>query len=424
METLYRIVFTGDLAPGARPEEVVPALSQNFRVRESTARDLVLGGGRVILKHDLALERAKRYRLSLERIGLVIDLEAQVPEDGAPATVELDPSVESPHSQIVSESASAAGEAVGPGGTSVCPKCGAAAVSQVTGVCDACGVVVERYLARLSGGTAGDADNPYAPPAADLTPPDELTAPTSLHPPRGVAVGRGAAWIGEGWAMFKDQPWPWVGAVLVYFLIMIVLGLIPLVGGIATTLLGPIFTGGLMLGAHAQQQGGRFEVSHLFAGFSSNPGQLALVGVVYIGLLLALFLVIAGVTAGLLAAFGLAMPGMGMGMEATDVPPESMDNLGLVILLPALFVALAAIPVMMAVLFAAPLVALNQVPVLRAFKLSFLGCWRNILPFLIYGLVALLLAFVGMIPLGLGLLVVVPVLTIAIYRGYRDIFYR
>ena len=423
METLYRIVYTGDLAPGARPEEVVSALSQSFRVRESTARDLVLGGGRVILKHDLSLERAKRYRLSLERIGLVIDLEAQVPDNGLPSTVELDPSVESLHSQIVSESAAAPEAAAEPGGSTVCPKCGAVAVSPQTGVCDACGVVVERYLARLSGGAdSASLDNPYAPPAADLTPPDALGTPTSLHPPRGVGIGRGAAWIGEGWGMFKDQPWPWVGAVVVYFVIMIVLGLIPLVGGIATTLLGPIFTGGLMLGAHAQQQGGRFEVSHLFAGFSSNPGQLALVGVVYVGLLVGLVLVVVALTAGLFAALGLAMPGMDL--EATDVPPEAMGDLGPVMVLPVLFGVLVAIPLMMAVLFAAPLVALNRVPVLRAFKLSFLGCWRNILPFLLYGLVALLLVFVGMIPLGLGLLVVVPVLTIAIYRAYRDIYYR
>jgi uncharacterized membrane protein len=69
-------------------------------------------------------------------------------------------------------------------------------------------------------------------------------------------------------------------------------------------------------------------------------------------------------------------------------------------------------------------VALNEVPVLRALQLSFLGCWRNILPFLVYGLVALGLVFVGSIPFGLGLLVVFPLLTIAIYLAYRDIYYR
>ena len=47
----------------------------------------------------------------------------------------------------------------------------------------------------------------------------------------------------------------------------------------------------------------------------------------------------------------------------------------------------------------------------------------NILPFLIYGLVAMVLVILGSLPLMLGLLVVVPLLTIAIYTAYRDIFY-
>jgi uncharacterized membrane protein len=285
-------------------------------------------------------------------------------------------------------------------------------------------VVAERYLARRSaGGGGGTDDNPYAPPAADLTPPDDAGAPSGLHPPRGVGVGRGWGWIAEGWGMFKEQPLPWVGALVVYFLIMIVLGLIPLVGGIATTLLGPIFTGGLMLGADAQHRGGRFEVSHLFAGFSANPGQLALVGVVYVGLLVVVVAIVAALMGLLLGGLGMGLSGAGI-EDMAELDPESMGSPILWAVLPALFGALIAIPVMMAVLFAAPLVALNQVPVLRAFKLSFLGCWRNILPFLVYGLAALLLAFVGMIPLGLGLLIVVPVLTIAIYMAYRDIYYR
>jgi uncharacterized membrane protein len=41
---------------------------------------------------------------------------------------------------------------------------------------------------------------------------------------------------------------------------------------------------------------------------------------------------------------------------------------------------------------------------------------------LLYGVIAVLLVFLGTIPLLLGLLVVIPLLTIAIYTAYRDIF--
>jgi uncharacterized membrane protein len=62
------------------------------------------------------------------------------------------------------------------------------------------------------------------------------------------------------------------------------------------------------------------------------------------------------------------------------------------------------------------------VPVMQAFKLSFLGCLKNILPFLVFGLIALVLFFVSAIPFLLGWIVVMPVLTIAVYTAYRDIF--
>jgi uncharacterized membrane protein len=46
------------------------------------------------------------------------------------------------------------------------------------------------------------------------------------------------------------------------------------------------------------------------------------------------------------------------------------------------------------------------------------------LPFLVYGIVGFLLAIVAVIPLGLGLLVLGPVMWGTMYVGYRDIFVR
>jgi len=57
-------------------------------------------------------------------------------------------------------------------------------------------------------------------------------------------------------------------------------------------------------------------------------------------------------------------------------------------------------------------------------KSSFQGCLRNMLPFLIYGILGFLLAIVAVIPLGLGLLVLGPVMWGTMYVGYRDIFVR
>jgi uncharacterized membrane protein len=56
-------------------------------------------------------------------------------------------------------------------------------------------------------------------------------------------------------------------------------------------------------------------------------------------------------------------------------------------------------------------------------KMSFSGCLKNILPFLLYGIIAMVLFILATIPIGLGLLVVVPMLTASIYTGYRDIYF-
>ena len=300
-----------------------------------------------------------------------------------------------------------------------CPKCGEHAVSPVTGVCQSCGLVVDRYLAGRAEQTNGaEGANPYAPPTADLTPPAIGWSGEDLRQPRKVSAGRGWGWVREAWGLFRDRPWAWIGATLLYLLISIALSLVPHgIGGLAMTLLGPILTGGLMIGAHTQYQGGGFEVRQLFAGFQRNPGPLALVGAAYLGFvaLIVLFMVL-----GLVGVIALSGAGFTAGMEQGTIDPAQAGPL---VLLASLVALLLIVPLAMAVYFAPALVALNEVPVLRAFKLSFQGGWRNILPFLVFGLVALALSLASLLTLGLALLVLIPVLIIATYLAYRDIYY-
>jgi uncharacterized membrane protein len=89
----------------------------------------------------------------------------------------------------------------------------------------------------------------------------------------------------------------------------------------------------------------------------------------------------------------------------------------------AMLVALAlVIPLWMGLWFAAPLVMLHDMRPVDAFKASFLGCIKNIVPFLIYGLISLPAMIVASLPLFLGWLLLGPVLIGSVYGGYRDIF--
>jgi len=111
--------------------------------------------------------------------------------------------------------------------------------------------------------------------------------------------------------------------------------------------------------------------------------------------------------------------------------PEAMDQIGDAmiagqvpwVILGGLVAALLSIPLLMAYWFAPTLIAVNGMRAWPAMKLSFRACAWNILPFLVYGIIAILLMFATILTLGLALFVLIPVLLVSVYASYRDIFY-
>jgi len=227
---------------------------------------------------------------------------------------------------------------------------------------------------------------------------------------RAVDAGRGWTWIADGFGLFKKAPGMWIALVIVLFVILLVLAFIPLLGAVATFLLMPLFLGGLMLGCRALQGGGELELGHLFAGFKEHTGNLIVLGALSIaGWIIVMLPVIAIVGAG--AIFGM-MRGDAAGAAAMG---------GSFVL--AWLVAMAlSIPIYMALWFAPALLVLRGLAPVAAVKESFFGCLKNVVPFLIYGIVLLVLGIVAAIPLGLGWLVLGPVAVASIYVAYRDIY--
>jgi len=232
---------------------------------------------------------------------------------------------------------------------------------------------------------------------------------------RAVAADRGISWLTEGFGYFSKDALAWIGVTILLFVITVVLTFVPFIGSLAVQLLTPVFIAGIMLGCKAREQGGEFTVTHLFAGFGEQTGQLVVLGLLYLAGIIALTVLVV-----IMVVFGAGGIGLLEKLETGDVSTLT-NNLQFVLLVVLVIMALY-IPLLMAIWFAPALVVLRNASAVDAMKLSFHGCLLNIIPFLLYGLVGLVLSIIAMIPMGLGLLVLLPVVMASIYAGYRDIY--
>lgn len=411
MEALFKVIYTGKLRAGANKEDVCAAFIKRFGVSDEKAQKLLNASGEVLLKKDLNQAKAESYREALEKLGMLIRLE---PMNQEPALSGL---TLEPVDEVETQS-----EASDEPKKRICPKCGS---DRLDGDgCLECGIIISKYLA-LQESKSSDADqaspqqeNPYAVPQSDLV--MEVEA-GDFAGPVGVSIGCGWGWVTRGFWHFRQNPFAWIIAMVVWIVVAVVVSMIPFIGSLAVSLVTPVILAGFVLGAQAQNQGQDFQVSHLFAGFSSHTGQLVLVGFLY----LVGFIVIALTV--MLVAGGALFTMMG-GLEGGQSAPDSealaaMVGSGAFMLTMLLGLGLT-IPLIMAYWFAPALVAMEGMSAITAMKMSFVGCWKNMLPFLLYGLVTLVLLFLGMIPVGLGLLIVLPVVTASIYVSFKDIYYR
>jgi hypothetical protein len=257
--------------------------------------------------------------------------------------------------------------------------------------------------------------NPYQAPKAevvDFEPPAELG--DFLGEPRARPAGRGADWVREGWQLFAQAPALWIGMVLVFMGLMMAAAFVPLLGMIAQNLPFPILGAGMAVACDAVRRGQPLEFGHLFVGFSRNTGPLVVVGALYTAAVIVAALIAFVPTIGLVGG----MAAMGVGNEA-----DLIAAIGLPLLLGMLILLAITLPLVMAIWFAPALVILNNVPPIEALRLSFRGCLRNIVPFLVYSLIALGLAILATLPLMLGWLVLGPWFYTSNFCAYRDIYY-
>jgi uncharacterized membrane protein len=227
---------------------------------------------------------------------------------------------------------------------------------------------------------------------------------------REVEPGACFDWLRQGWAMFLADPGVWIGSTVLLLIILMAISIVPFFGQVAAHLLVPLFGAGMVQICRHLSQGKKAEVADLFAGFRHGGGQLVMVGVFFaagvFGIAFIAFLlvsggIIGGAVTGRVAGFGITFGS---------------------IMLASLMVMVLSVPVIMATWFAPMLVFFHDMKPLDAMRASFAAGARNWLAMGIFGIFLVVVLFFAMLPLGLGLLLFLPVFSGAVYVSYRDIF--
>ncbi|HRI93460.1 MAG TPA: BPSS1780 family membrane protein [Accumulibacter sp.] len=237
-----------------------------------------------------------------------------------------------------------------------------------------------------------------------------IPAPQFNGASRRVGAGSALNWLQQGWAMFIARPGAWMAMTVIVIVIYVGLATVPLIGPLAAHLLAPVLAAGMLIACQKLAHEQELAVSDLFAGFQRHTSALLTLGVLYMLAMLALVVLVM-----LLAGSGMA------GAMIMHSPLAAGIAFGGVALAGLLWLLLS-VPIVMAIWFAPALVVFNAMPPVDALKASFNACLKNILVFLVYAPLVMVLCFFATLPVGLGFLVLGPVLAGSVYASYRDIF--
>jgi len=227
---------------------------------------------------------------------------------------------------------------------------------------------------------------------------------------REVDAGACFDWLAQGWATFLAHPGIWLGCSVLVLVMLMAISIVPLFGQVAAHLLVPLFGAGMLQICKTIANDGEPQIAELFAGFRQRAGQLVMVGVfLAIGMFGIAFLafllisggVLGGAISGRVGGFGIAFGG---------------------VMLAGLLVLALSVPVVMATWFAPALVYFHGMQPLAAMKASFAAGAKNWLVMIIFGIFLVVAGFFAMLPVGLGMLLLLPVFSAAVYASYRDIF--
>jgi hypothetical protein len=175
-------------------------------------------------------------------------------------------------------------------------------------------------------------------------------------------------------------------------------------------LLQPVFFASFAIAAWRQSAGERLVMGDLFSGFRRNWKALMLVGAILLVAEIAIF--------ALLWWMGLPMIPQGEGRITIDEYVELFDGKEWIL---ALGFVLTLV-VKGALWFAPQLIAFHGMSAGHAMRWSAYAAIENLGVMIVYAAALMFLMFAALLPYALGLLVVIPMMVISTFVGYREVF--
>ncbi len=236
---------------------------------------------------------------------------------------------------------------------------------------------------------------------------------------RKLNAARGWLWIQHGGQLLLRNPLLGISGALASVLVVFVALMLPLFGPLLAIGLLPVMLAGYMRLCRALEENESADLSLLIAGFKQHTRSLITLGaILMLGVILisSLMMFVGG------AGFSALMEQV-HGAQDAQVMLDALSSADSQVSLAILLGLSLLLVLIVAWQYAPILVFFSGIAPWRALQASLLGTLRNVIPYTIYSVIMQLLAMVlGILPFGLGLILLLPLSLASLYVSYRNIF--
>lgn len=236
---------------------------------------------------------------------------------------------------------------------------------------------------------------------------------------RRLNAARGWLWIKQGYQLIMRNPLISFTLALICGLVMFAALNVPQFGPLIVVLLMPLLMAGYMRVCRALEEDEEIELSHLFDGFQKHTMRLFALGAyTLLGMII--------IAIAMIAIGGDALTTLLESVKSTEDPQMLVDAMwaaGSAVALSLMVGFALGFGLMLALQYAPMLVFFSNMPPLAALRASLSGSLRNFIPYTVYSLIMQVVALVlGLLPFGIGLIVLLPLGLTSLYVSYRNIF--